>query len=111
MNFITAMVKRGWVPYALSFERCFSSVLLDGSTLSSSPLHVWKVVANSAIDAYGYMFSWSMFVPTCIREAYLEPIGITIIQFFKGSTISIQLYTLPSFRVMSKILELAVPRV
>ena len=29
----------------------FSSVLLDGSTLSSPSLHVQKVGANSAIDA------------------------------------------------------------
>ena len=60
----------------------FSSVLLDGSTLSSPSLHVWKVTANSAIDEQIQVLV--VYIHTYIREGnHLVSKGITKIQLFK----------------------------
>ena len=48
---------------------------------------------DSSPHGHGFQIGLSdTCIYTCIRDAYLEPIGITIF-LFKGSTISIQLYT------------------
>ena len=44
----------------------FSSVLLDGSTLSLPSLHVWKVAANSAIDTQIQVLM--VYVHTCMYQ-------------------------------------------
>ena len=47
MSFITAMAKRcSLYINRVSHQYCY----IDGSTLSSPSVHVWKVAANSAID-------------------------------------------------------------
>ena len=72
----------------------FSSVLLDGSTLSSLSLHVWKVAANSAIDTQIQVLV--VYVHTCMYVSERPIWNPLVSPSSKGSTISIQLYTLSS---------------